>query len=420
MRGSLVRPLLLACIVALGFSTQSAVAQPIKIGMGMSQTGGLAGGGKAALLAFQMWAEDVNAKGGLLGRKVELITYDDQSNPANSPGIYSKLLDLDKVDLLFGPYATVPTAPIMPMIKQRDLLLMSNYTFGLNTELKHDKFFNNAPWNSANAGIGAETMTGGFFEIAKAAGTKTIAFLAADQEFAQHLARGGKEMAKKLGWKSVYEQTYPPATTDFSAMIRAIRSSKPDAVFVASYPNDSVAILRAVNEIGVGDSVKVFGGGMVGLQFTPIWTSLGPLLNGVVNYTGWAPEKTMEFPGIKDFLARYSKRAVEAKVDPLGFYLPPYSYAIGQMIEQAVTETKSLDQKVLAKYLHTHELKTIVGPIRFNEFGERANPATPTVQFRGVSGNDFAQFRESGKQVILHPVQYKTGEAIVPFSKARQ
>ena len=159
-------------------------------------------------------------------------------------------------------------------------------------------------------------------------------------------------------------------------MIRAIRAAKPDMVFVCSYPNDSVAIVRAVNEIGVGDSVKLFGGGMVGLQFTPIMESLGSMLNGIINYTSYAPEKTMEFPGIKDFLERYSKRAAAEKVDPLGYYLPPFNYAIGQILEQAVGATKSLDHKVLAAYLRKNEFKTIVGPISWAR-RRRAREAAP-------------------------------------------
>jgi branched-chain amino acid transport system substrate-binding protein len=290
---------------------------------------------------------------------------------------------------------------------------MSNFTFKLNRELKHDKVFNNSPWTNE------ENLSEGMLLIGKEAGAKTIAILAADSEFAQNLAQGAKRLAAKLDLKLVYEQNYPPPTVDFSVMIRAIRAAKPDIVFVCSYPNDSVAILRAVKEIGVGDQVKVLGGGMVGLQFTPIMVSLGSLMNGVINFTSYAPEKTMEFPGIGDFLTRYQARAGTENVDPLGYYLPPYSYAIGQMIAQAVTATKSLDHKVLADYLHKNELQTIVGPIRFDALGERAAPAVPLVQFQGIVDKDLDQFRKPGRQVIVSPPQYKSGNAIVPFAKAR-
>jgi len=398
---------LLAALVA-----GAAAAQPVKVGMSMPQTGPLGAGGKAALVALRMWVEDVNAKGGLLGRKVELIAYDDQTNPALTPSIYTKLLDVDKVDLLIAPYGTVPTAPIMPLVKQRGLLLMGNFSFQVNSTVKHDMWFNNAPWNDASSWFT------GYFEAGQKVGAKTIAFLAADQEFAQNLANGAKLLAKKGGLKTVYEQNYPPTTVDFSSMIRAIRSVKPDLVFVASYPNDSVAIVRAANEIGVGPSVQLFGGGMVGLQFTPNMVSLGKLLNGIVNYNSYVPG--LKYPGIDEFLSRYAKKAVEEKVDPLGFYLPPFNYAIGQMLEQAVNATKSLEHKKLADYLRNHEMKTIVGPIRYGPDGEWANARVVQAQFRGIIDKDMDQFRQPGKQVVLYPGAYKTGEAITPFEKARK
>src|SRR4051812_49852823 len=170
-----------AVAAALPGSRAFAQAGPIKIGMSMPQTGSLGGGGKAALLALRMWVEDVNAKGGMLGRKVELLAYDDQSNPATTPGIYTKLLDVDKVDLLIAPYGTVPTAPIMPLVKQRGLLLMGNFSFQVNHTVKHDMWFNNAPWGDASS------WTEGFLQIGQKVGAKTVAFIAADQEFAQNL-----------------------------------------------------------------------------------------------------------------------------------------------------------------------------------------------------------------------------------------
>src|SRR3954462_8302722 len=269
---------------------------PVKIGMSMPQTGSLGAGGQAALLALRMWVDDVNQKGGLLGRKVEFTAYDDQTNPANTPGIYTKLLDVDRVNLLIAPYGTVPTAPVMPLVKQRGKLLMGNFSFQVNAKVQHDLWFNNSPWNDASS------WSDGFFEAGKRAGAKTVAVLAADNDFAQNLANGARELAKKAGITSVYDQNYPPATTDFSSLVRGIRAAKPDIVFVMSYPNDSVAIVRAVNEIGVGDSVKIFGGGMVGLQFTPIMTNLGSSLNGIVNYNSFVPG--IKYPGIDDFLKR--------------------------------------------------------------------------------------------------------------------
>src|SRR5258708_10215759 len=166
-----------AIAVAVLGQTSGVVAQqpPIKIGMTMAQTGGLAAGGKASLLGIEIWRDDVNARGGLLGRKVELVVYDDKSSAAETPAIYSKLLDVDKVDLLFAPYATVPTAPIMPLVKPRRMLLMGNFSFQVNSKVGHDMWFNNAPWAPADSSAAA------FPALGEKAGGKTVALLTADQ-----------------------------------------------------------------------------------------------------------------------------------------------------------------------------------------------------------------------------------------------
>src|SRR6184192_1455042 len=380
-------------VAMLGLASGAGAQQPpIKIGMSMAQTGGLAAGGKASLLGIEIWRDDVNTRGGLLGRKVELVVYDDKSSASETPAIYSKLLDVDKVDLLFAPYATVPTAPLMPLVKQRGLLLIGNFSFQVNSKVGHDMWFNNAPWGPP------DSWATSFLDLGQKAGGKTIALLTADQEFAQNLALTAREVAKKRGISIVFDQAYPPNTVEFSGIIRALKAAKPDIVYVASYPPDSAGILRAVNEIGIGDNVKIFGGGMVGLQFGAVMANLGSLLNGVVNYNTWLPEPSMYFDGTKEFFDKYTKRAIEAKVDPLGYYLAPFGYAMGQMIDAAVGATKSLDQKGIAKYLRENEHKTIVGPIAFAADGERKETATLQAQFRGVKDKDIEQFRSSGKQ----------------------
>jgi branched-chain amino acid transport system substrate-binding protein len=139
----------------------------------------------------------------------------------------------------------------------------------------------------------------------------------------------------------------------------------------------------------------------------------------VVNYNTWAPEKTMDFPGMQAFLKRYQAKAQQAHVDPLGFYLPPFDYAIGQILAQAVTATGSLDQRVLAKYIRGHEMKTIVGGIRYGPTGEWANPRIVYVQFRDIADKNLEQFRRAGKQVIVAPDAYQTGE-VSAFNQVRR
>ena len=275
-------------------------------------------------------------------------------------------------------------------------------------------YFNNAPWGPADAWASA------FLDLGQNAGGKTVALLTADQEFAQNLAKTAREVATKRNMPVVFDQAYPPNTVEFSSIIRALKAAKPDIVYVASYPPDSAGILRAVNEIGIGDNVKLFGGGMVGLQFGAVMENLGSLLNGVVNFNTWLPEPGMYYDGTKAFFETYAKRAVEAKVDPLGYYLAPFGYASGQLIEAAIKATGSLDQKALAKYLRENEIKTIVGPIAFSADGERKQTATLQAQFRGIVDKNIDQFRSPGKQVILFPEKLKSGDLVSPFEAARK
>jgi branched-chain amino acid transport system substrate-binding protein len=403
-------------VAAVGSGAGRALAQqgPIRIGLSMAQTGGLAAGGRASLLGTEVWKDDINAKGGMLGRKVEIVVYDDQSSATTTPAIYAKLLDVDKVDLLLAPYATVPTGPIMPLVKQRGLLLIGNFSFQVNQTVKHDMWFNIAPWGPA------DSWGRSFIEIGEKAGAKSIALLAADQEFAQNLVRLAKSVANEKKINVVFEQNYPPNTVEFSAIVRALRSARPDMVFVCSYPPDSAGLLRAVNEVGIGDNVKIFGGGMVGLQLTAVMESMGSLLNGVINYNSWLPEPPLFYEGTKEFFAKYQPRAVAAKVDPLGYYLAPFGYAQGQLLEQAVNAVKSLDHKALAAYIRSNTHKTIVGPIKFSADGEWAETGTLQAQFRGVVDKNIEQFRSPGKQVILSPARLKTGDPVIPFEKARK
>jgi branched-chain amino acid transport system substrate-binding protein len=390
-------------------------ADPIKIGFGMALTGGLSANGKPALLALQIWKDDVNKKGGLLGRPVELVYYDDQTNPATVPGIYTKLLDVDKVDLVVSGYGTNLIAPLMPIAMERKLTIMGIFGLANNEKYKYPNYFQISP-----NGPEPETSTAlGFFELAARQNPKpqTVAIVGADAEYPQNALVGARDLIKKFGFKTVYDKTYPPSTVDYTPIVRAIKATNPDVVFVASYPPDSVGMLRAAHEVGL--QPKIFGGGMVGLQFTSVMTSMGPMLNGIVNYDFWAPESTMMFPGIKEFFKDYQARAEKAGVDPLGYYLPPYSYAVGQVLGQAIEATKGLDQQKLADYIRATEFNTIVGKVKFGKNGEWAKGRTLMVQYQKVQGTGIDQFRGPGKKIVLYPDELKSGNIIYPYAAAK-
>ena len=261
---------LLAATALACAAPQARAADPLVIGFDIELTGGLAPNGKAALLAMQIWAEEINAKGGLLGRPVKLLYYDDQSNPATVPGIITKLLDVDHVDLLIGGNGTNMLAPAMPVVMQRNLTFLGLFGLDVNSEFHYPKYFSIIP---AGGPTPKEAFSQGFFAVAATLDPKpkTIALVGADAEFSRNAVDGARAQAKRAGYTIVYDQSYPPTTADYSPIVRAIQAASPDLVFVGSYPPDTVGMVRAANEVGL--KAKLFGGGMVGLQATAIKTA---------------------------------------------------------------------------------------------------------------------------------------------------
>jgi branched-chain amino acid transport system substrate-binding protein len=217
--------------------------------------------------------------------------------------------------------------------------------------------------------------------------------------------------------KLVYERTYPPATTDFAPIVRAIAAANPDLVIVCSYPPDSVGMVRAVNELGF--KPKAIGGAMVGLQSTAIKTQLGPLLNGFINYEFWLPVQKMQFPGVADLISRYQARATSEGVDPLGYYMPPWAYAQLQVLQQAVEATKTLDDAKLGDFIRARPFRTVVGEVRFGAEGEWAQSRVLQVQYQNIKGHEIAQFKDMSTQVVVAPSEYASGEVIYPYERAK-
>jgi branched-chain amino acid transport system substrate-binding protein len=394
---------------------QTPSGEPIKVGFSMSVTGPLAANGKQALLGAKIWEEEVNAKGGLLGRPVKLITYDDQSNPSNVPAIYTKLLDVDKVDLVVSAYATNMVAPAMPVVMQKGKTFISLFALDVNAEFKYDKYFSMLP-------TGPDTkpsFTIGFFETAMAQNPKptTVALTSEDAEFSRNACEGARENIKKLGLKTVYDKTFPPGTTDFSPIIRALQSANADLVVVCSYPLSSVGIVLAANELGL--KPKMFGGAMVGLQATVFKDKLKSKLNGIVNYETWVPSDKMMAPAAA-FFKTYQDKAKAEGVDPLGYYLGGWGYAYFQVLGDAITGAKSINDDKLAEYLRAHEFKTIMADVKFGKNGEWTKSGMMQVQYHGLTdAANLETWRGMSYQTVLTPPEFKTGDVIYPYEKAK-
>jgi len=314
-----------------------------------------------------------------------------------------------------GGYGTNMLAPAMPVAMQHKKLFIGLLGLGVNAEFNYDRYFVMIP----SGPDPKASFTKGFFDEAMAQNPKpkTVAIVAADAEFQVNASDGARANAKAAGLQVVYDKRYPPTTTDYTPIVRAIQATNPDVVVICSYPPDSVGMVRAVNEVGF--KPKMIGAGMVGLQNTSLKAQLGPLLNGFTNYDFWLPVPKMHFEGVDAFMKRYQARAAAEGVDPLGYYMAPQAYAQFQVLEQAITATKSLDDGKLADYIRANTFKTVLGDVKFGAKGEWAQPRVLQVQFHGIKGNDIEQFREMNTQTVLTPAEYNSGSLIYPYEKAK-
>jgi branched-chain amino acid transport system substrate-binding protein len=413
---------LLAFVAAGAFALSGAApanaqsGEPIKIGFGMALSGPLAGFGKQALLGMKIWEEETNAKGGLLGRPVKLVYYDDQSTPSTVPGIYTKLLDVDKVDLVVSGYATNMVAPAIPVVMQKKKTFVSLFALDANGEFKYPQYFSVLP----SGPTPKASFTDGVFQIAQAQNPKptTIALAAEDAEFSRNACEGARENAKKYNLKITYDKSYPPNTTDYTPIVRALQASNADVVIICSYPLSSVGIVLAMNEVNY--KPKLCCGAMVGLQGIAIKSKLGSKLNGIVNYETWVPSDKMMVPAA-DFFKKYQARASAEGADPLGYYLGGWGYAYISVLGQAVTGAKSIKDDAVADYLRKNEFKTIMGNWKYGPNGEWTKSGMLQVQYHDIKdGDGLDVWKGMSYQTVLTPADLKTGNVIYPYEKAKK
>jgi branched-chain amino acid transport system substrate-binding protein len=390
--------------------------KPIRIGYCLSLTGALASNGRTASLAHKIWAEDVNRRGGLLGRKVEMVCIDDETNPKLVPDIYKRLLDVEEVDLLIGGYGDNSVAPAMPLVMERKRYLVAMMALAVNATLKYPNYFVMIPTGPRPPAA----LTEGFFELAalQAPKPQTLSILAADAPFSKAPIQGAKGHAAKHGFRLASEELYPLSTTDFAPYIERLGSINSDIVFFCSYLNDSAGLIRAISNSTF--EPKLVGGAMIGPQNGSIKTQLGPSLNGVVNYEYWLPVPALMYPGVADLLAEYQSRAQDFGADPLGYYVAPQAYAQVQVVEQAIIGTKSLDDHKLAEFTRGAVFKTVVGDVKFGDAGSWSEARVLQVQYQNIRSGDLSNFKDPGTQVVVWPPDLASGSLVYPYASAKQ
>jgi len=405
---------LLAAVIAVVAGLSARAAEPIKIGFSMALTGGNAGAGQQILAALQIWREEVNAKGGLLGRPIEFVYYDDQTSPTTVPGIYTKLIEVDKVDLLLGPYATNMVAAAIPTLMQHQRTSFGILATAANREFHYARYF-----SMNNTGPEPEkAVSTGFFDLAMAQKPKpeTVALAGSDAEFGQNALKGARENAKAAGLKIVYDRAYPPPTGDFGPIVRAIAAAQPDLLYVAAYPPDSAGFIRAMHEVGF--KPKLFGGFFIGIGIAGIKMQLGPLMNGIVEYGALLPTPQLMTPALSALMQKYQARAKSLGIDPLGWTFAPFGYATGEVIADAVEATKSLDDGKIADYLHSHTVKTLLADFNFGADGEWTQSSTMFYQVQGIKGSSLAEVGDVAHYPVVWPARLKSADLVYPYAEA--
>src|SRR4029077_9244005 len=263
-------------------------------------------------------------------------------------------------------------------------------------------------------------LSEGFFEIAGRQSPKpqTVAILVADAPFSQSPAQGAKDNLAQQGMRVVFEGKYPLSTTDFTPYMEDLKKINPDVLFLCSYINDSIGLVKAMNAAGL--SPKQVGGAMIGPQNGVVKAELGPLLNGLVNYEYWLPVPSLINPNIQSLIATYQSRAEQAGADPLGYYVAPLAYAQMQVLEQAVKAIGSTDDAALSDYARKSTFDTVVGNVKFGEGGGWAQPRVLTVQFQNIGSNNISEFKKPNTQAVIYPPEIASASLTYPYAKARR
>ena len=377
--------LVIAAAAALAQSL-AARAEPksIVIGASVSLSGTYAGSGKYSIEGTQLWVEDVNARGGLLGRPVRLIYYDDKSDPNTGVQLYEKLITSDKVDLIVGPYSSGVTSAVSTVAEKHRMVMLGPEAADVKIYTRGYKYNFQAQTQAGRYMLGA-------LALAKANGYKTLALLAEDTAFPKAVSAEVAKMAGEYGLKVVFDETYPKGSSDFSALLTKVKQIAPDVLFANSYLPDSQGIVRQCHELGI--EAKMFAVAVGAAE--PEFRNLGPSAEYVFGATQWAA--TMPRAGNPAFVEAYQRKFNRAPD-----YHSASNYASMQVLEAAVKQTGSLDQDKLAAAISKLKLDTVYGRFEVDPRGVQVGFVSALLQW------------QKGKQVLVWPDDVAKGKPILP------
>lgn len=359
--------------------------QPIRIGASISMTGSYAKPGQYGREGYVLCQKHVNEQGGVLGRPIDFVIYDDRSDPQTAVRLYERLITEDKVDVVMGPYSSPVTEAVANVSEKYERLMLAPLAATTSIWEKGRKylFMTVSP---------SEVYLEGLIDLAARNGLKTIALINEDTLFPKASVKGARELAKKRGMEVIFQEAYPKGNTDFSAILIKIKGAKPDVLGAATYFDDIVAITRQMKDLDV--NVKMFGS-TVGGDLPEFHNLLGKTAEYVYGASQWEPG--LPYPGIKEFVEGYRKE----------FNRPPSyhsasSYAGCQLFVGAVRQVGSLDRQKLRLYLLNLRTKTAFGEYQVDERGFQIGHKMVTIQW------------QEGKQVLVWPDEVATGTPRFP------
>lgn len=377
--------LTLATVMLASVTLPAAAQTPIKIGASMSVTGTYAKPGTYQKEGYDVCIDELNAKGGVLGRKVELVIYDDQSQPATAVKLYEKLITEDKVDAVMGPYSSAVSEAVANVTEKYKKVMVAPLAATTSIFKKGRKyiFMMITP---------AENYLDGLIDMAAKRGLKTVAIINEDTLFPKASAAGTAEAAKKKGLQVVLQEAYPKGNTDFSALLVKIKSTNPDVIAAGTYFDDAVAITRQMKELNVNP--KMFGL-TVGGDLPEFYDLLKQNAEYVYGSTQW--DESLPYPGQKEFVGAYKKKF---KHEPS--YHAAAGYAGCLVYGEAVRKAGSLDADKVREQLLTMEIKTAFGDYKVDPDGFQIAHKMVMLQW------------QDGKRVVVWPDDLASGKVRYP------
>ena len=383
--GKRLAPVALAGVVAASLPLPAGAQTPIKIGASMSVTGTYAKPGSYQKEGYDVCIDELNGKGGLLGRKVELVIYDDQSQPATAVKLYEKLITEDKVDAVMGPYSSAVSEAVANVTEKYKKVMVAPLAATTSIFKKGRKYI-------FMVITPAENYLDGLIDMAAKRGLKTVAIINEDTLFPKASAAGTAEAAKKRGMQVVLQEAYPKGNTDFSALLVKIKAANPDVIAAGTYFDDAVAITRQMKELNVNP--KMFGL-MVGGDLPEFYDLLKQNAEYIYGSTQW--DESLPYPGQKEFLAAYTKKF---KHEPS--YHAAAGYAGCLIYGEAVKRAGTLDADKVREQLLKMEIKTAFGDYKVEPDGFQVAHKMVMLQW------------QDGKRVVVWPDDLASGKMRYP------